>query len=372
MTVAIKTISMPLITDTIDMSLLENMFEGFRIVYDETAKRMPSLPKYLAKRRVGVPYNHWYKEFRRLPGVDLPAHTALEAVMKAREAYASMQSNKNYNSISQGRGNCVRFHNQQFRFMYEDDQYFVTFPTRAGYGSRISIPILRNLYCYEVLDAVMKGMKHGTAELIRHSDTCWFHLTVKWEVKIHPGITPVGVDFGMRNIAVACTLDHNHMHVRLWSGREAQHRRREYKRLMSIYQRKGLLTKVRGKKRRYRHFMKTKNHQVSREVIEFAKQFDRPIIVLENLHQFRKQADWTFAELRTFIEYKAMHAGMPVVAVDPKNTSKECNRCGHIDSDSRPHNGIIFSCVKCGYTVNADVNAAINLAKKNENIHRFD
>ncbi len=45
--------------------------------------------------------------------------------------------------------------------------------------------------------------------------------------------------------------------------------------------------------------------------------------------------------------------------VNPYNTSITCNRCGHIDRQSR--NGFRFVCTQCGKKTHADVNAAKNL-----------
>jgi IS605 OrfB family transposase len=33
---------------------------------------------------------------------------------------------------------------------------------------------------------------------------------------------------------------------------------------------------------------------------------------------------WSFHQLRSFIEYKAREAGIPVIVIDPHNTSREC------------------------------------------------
>lgn len=48
------------------------------------------------------------------------------------------------------------------------------------------------------------------------------------------------------------------------------------------------------------------------------------------------------------------------VKVDPKNTSKKCNECGHIDTENRKTQKD-FKCVKCGHIDHADVNAAKNI-----------
>lgn len=50
-----------------------------------------------------------------------------------------------------------------------------------------------------------------------------------------------------------------------------------------------------------------------------------------------------------------------VERVNPKYTSQTCSNCGHIASESRKSQAV-FKCVKCNFTMNADFNAAINIA----------
>lgn len=58
------------------------------------------------------------------------------------------------------------------------------------------------------------------------------------------------------------------------------------------------------------------------------------------------------------LEHKA--AGR-VRLVDPKYTSRRCSVCGHTASENRESQAI-FRCVACGFVLNADHNAAINIA----------
>ena len=44
---------------------------------------------------------------------------------------------------------------------------------------------------------------------------------------------------------------------------------------------------------------------------------------------------WAFAQLRTFVEYKARLQGVPVVLVDPRHTSQECSCCHHVARGNR-------------------------------------
>ena len=61
------------------------------------------------------------------------------------------------------------------------------------------------------------------------------------------------------------------------------------------------------------------------------------------------------------------NAGVTVIMVDPKGTSTTCHRCGHNDKESRISQGR-FRCTNynCDNDVNADINAAHNIASKAE------
>jgi transposase len=72
---------------------------------------------------------------------------------------------------------------------------------------------------------------------------------------------------------------------------------------------------------------------------------------------------WSFHQLQGFIGYKAQRSGVPVVKVDPRNTSRECSACGCVDKRNRPSQAI-FSCIQCGFVSHADVNAAVNIGRR--------
>ncbi|MHB1757348.1 MAG: zinc ribbon domain-containing protein, partial [Leptospirillum sp.] len=72
---------------------------------------------------------------------------------------------------------------------------------------------------------------------------------------------------------------------------------------------------------------------------------------------------WAFEQLRRFITYKAILEGVPVVTVDPRNTSRTCSICGHCEKANRKSQAR-FSCQKCEYSEHADINAAKNIAFK--------
>ena len=63
------------------------------------------------------------------------------------------------------------------------------------------------------------------------------------------------------------------------------------------------------------------------------------------------------------LTYKSAAAGTTLVTVDPRNTSRRCQQCGHIAAENRKSQAV-FACTRCGHTCNADTNAARNILER--------
>ena len=70
----------------------------------------------------------------------------------------------------------------------------------------------------------------------------------------------------------------------------------------------------------------------------------------------------SWGKTRAMLEYKASLAGVDLVMVDPAYTSQRCCKCGATAAASR-ENQATFRCTTCGYTTNADINAARNILR---------
>jgi transposase len=77
----------------------------------------------------------------------------------------------------------------------------------------------------------------------------------------------------------------------------------------------------------------------------------------------RRMHCWSFAQLKGFIGYKAEERGCTVAGVDPQHTSQRCSCCGHVARTNRRSQSV-FMCRQYGYDLNADLNAARNIAAK--------
>ena len=178
----------------------------------------------------------------------------------------------------------------------------------------------------------------------------------------------LGIDMGETNIAVTSDGE-------IMTSERVEKNRQRHHRLRKELQRKGTKStrrKLKALRRKQGRFQKDVNHQISKRLVSTAKHTKRGIAV-EDLTDIRertrvkgpekraKRSNWSFAQLRTFIEYKAMLMGVPVVVVDPAYTSQRCFCCGHIERSNRKSQSE-FLCKACGHTAHADVNAAKNIS----------
>ncbi|HFL3608537.1 TPA: RNA-guided endonuclease InsQ/TnpB family protein [Clostridioides difficile] len=118
-----------------------------------------------------------------------------------------------------------------------------------------------------------------------------------------------------------------------------------------------------------RNFVKTYSHALSKRVVEFAKSNKCEYINIEKLTKDGFDniilRNWSYFELQKMIEYKAEREGITARYVNPAYTSQKCSRCGEIDKENRQTQAN-FKCTKCGFELNADHNAAINIARSIE------
>lgn len=115
------------------------------------------------------------------------------------------------------------------------------------------------------------------------------------------------------------------------------------------------------------NFRDTTNHKYSRYVIDMALKHGCGTIQMEDLSGISKDdtflKNWSYYDLQQKIQYKAEEVGIKVRLIDPKYTSQRCSKCGHIHKYNRPDQKT-FKCIECGFSVNADYNAARNIATK--------
>lgn len=220
--------------------------------------------------------------------------------------------------------------------------------------------------------AQMLKSRQGESDLLYRNGK-WFLLATVNIEEPPPG-TPedwIGVDLGITNIATDSNGE-------TYSGSQLKGLRHRYERVRFRLQSKGTKSaKRRAKKRRQkeRRMSGNVNHTIAKRIVSKAQRTKKTGIALEELsgirgrvrvrrRQRRTMHSWSFDQLRQFVAYKAALAGVLVVFVDPRNTSRECPECGHTDKRNRP-NRDTFRCESCGCSGAADhIVAAVNIGSR--------
>ena len=181
----------------------------------------------------------------------------------------------------------------------------------------------------------------------------------------------LGVDLGIVQIASDSDGEAH-------SGEPVDVARKRNARARKTYQKRNsrsARSRLRRMSRRQSRYQRDLNHCISKKIVAKALATGRGIAIeeLSGLRgrcekQFRKSqrsrlSNWGFRQLRAFIEYKAQLVGVPVVPVDPRNTSRACSQCQYCDKKNRKSQSE-FVCKQCGFSCNADQNGAINIRLK--------
>jgi IS605 OrfB family transposase len=212
----------------------------------------------------------------------------------------------------------------------------------------------------------------GGAELVQRDGMCFLHLTQTMPIPEPDAPTGIlGVDLGIVNLAADSDgATYSGATVQRVRTKRFQHRQR-----LQIVNTRRARWRLRQIARRERRFQKDINHCISKRLVAKART-SRKALAVEDLtkirarvtvrrEQRRARHSWAFRQLRTFLASKAAQAGVLVVVVNPRDTSRTCAVCGHCEKANRVVQARLH-CQNpdCGHTAAADTNAAVNIANR--------
>jgi putative transposase len=246
------------------------------------------------------------------------------------------------------------------------------------YSDRVSIWTLKGresipFTCGEKQRELLAS-RQGESDLVLRDGQWYLLATVNYTEPPEGTVLDVlGVDLGIVNIAT--DSDGN-----CYSGAHVLSLRHRHRRLRARLKRKYTRSAKRlfaKRRRKEQRFATHVNHCISKKIVAEAEGTGRGIALedLQGIHDRitvrRPQrvtiSSWSFHQLRSFIEYKARMAGVPVIAVDPRNTSRTCPACGHCEKANRPSQERFF-CKSCGLAGLADFIAAVNIRVRGRGI----
>jgi putative transposase len=243
------------------------------------------------------------------------------------------------------------------------------------------------------VDLMQQDAHIGAAKLWYDKPHKQFYLLITLEIEVAEP-TPeshqqvVGVDVGQRYLAVTATPQND---ASFYTGKQVRAKADHYARLRKRLQKKGTrsatrrLVVISGRERRLKQDC---NHRISRRIVNM---HPHCIIGLEDLTHIRERtkrrthkrkkngkglervsskqrrsnwhaSKWAFAELHSYIAFKATLAGSMAVKVDAHYTSKACPMCGYTSDANRPNRGLLFVCQSCHAILHADLVGARNIA----------
>lgn len=231
-------------------------------------------------------------------------------------------------------------------------------------SGRLRMPFVCGAYQRE-----RQGRIKGQADLVHREGKFFLLCTI--EMPSGAPIVPagvLGVDLGIVNLATTSDGE-------TFGGGAVEAIRRKHNLQRKRLQKQG----TRGAKKKLRRvaakesaFRRHQNHCIAKSIVEASQRTSRAIAV-EELTGIRQRvtarggdarnrlSGWSFSQLYAFLAYKAELAGVPVVKVDPRNTSRPCHACGHCERANRK-NQAEFQCKACGHVSPADRNAAENIS----------
>lgn len=135
--------------------------------------------------------------------------------------------------------------------------------------------------------------------------------------------------------------------------------------------RRAAMEKLRDLRKQERRIMKTASQKIAATIADQAKRNGAGVWQMEALDKSIKEDRpflaryWAPGMLMDAVKWQASQYGAKIQFINPYKTSQRCSKCGHIDRMNRPKGkkkAAHFECTSCGYTGNADKNAARNIS----------
>jgi putative transposase len=248
------------------------------------------------------------------------------------------------------------------------------------------------------------GSEVGSPQLIRHGDRWWLHTPiekafeapakVEEQVKGNKETKICAVDLNLGKQIAVCTVqsaEGTTLATRFIGGGDAVSgfRKRALGRIASLRSKTGIMAE--GEQDNANLWQKLRNrddyeaHRISRRIVQFASAHGASIIVFEHLGNLKpqkgkysrrsnqKRAYWMKGRIFKYAKYKAWQYGLITSRVSPRNTSRECARCGALviryAQGWHPQEGYtvgapLVRCPNCQMRGHADRNASLKIGQR--------
>ncbi len=248
------------------------------------------------------------------------------------------------------------------------------------------------------------GYAVGSPQLIRHGNAWWLHTPtlktfeapqrVEEQVKAQTPIKICAVDLNVGEHIAVCSVQSAEgtiLATKFIGGGDAINgfRKRVLGRIARNRRKTGIIAE--GEQDNAARFQKLRNrndyeaHRMSCRIVQFAREHEASIIVFEHLGNLKpekgkysrrgkqKRAYWMKGRIFRYTKYKAWAERIITSRVNPRNTSRDCARCGgnviRYNQGWHPQEGYsvgapLVRCPACQMRGHADHNASIVIGQR--------
>lgn len=259
----------------------------------------------------------------------------------------------------------MTFHNQSVWVEDGKKGFYIHLKTKQDEGEAVCSLNVPSKYRSVVKKACGKNNPVlGQIELIEDNRYGWINAHIVLRLPKPKSYVPkgwIGVDVGWNNLAVSAYVNNKEkisnveFHGKQWKTRIIQ-----LKYLLKQYQRANR-SWVKWDFR-LKNTTKYTVGVIAKSIFRKARKLHAGV-AMEELTFPSSTKRWLIPRYKLKVAVRTLceREGVPFMEVPARNTSITCNRCGYAVKENR--NGEVFKCLNCGYEVNADMNAAVNVAK---------
>jgi putative transposase len=248
------------------------------------------------------------------------------------------------------------------------------------------------------------GYEIGSPQLIRRGEQWWLHTPlekafeapqkVEEQVKNQKATNICAVDLNLGEQIAVCTIQSTEgttLATHFIGGGNAVNgfRKKALGRIARNRSRTGIIAEGEqdnvARRQKIRHRDDYEAHRISRRIVQFAQAQGASILVFEHLGNLQpekgkysrrgnqKRAFWMKGRIFRYSKYKAWQLRIITCRVSPRNTSRECARCGgsviryaqgwHPQEGYTPGAPLVF-CPACQMRAHADRNASLKIGQR--------
>jgi len=205
---------------------------------------------------------------------------------------------------------------------------------------------------------------------IKRINDKWFSFVITEEVKVlEHGDKVIGIDLGINHYLVDSEgnkVEHPKFYEKIKNKLKSTHKKLSRKKKGSKNRNKArkslgkIYEKLNNQRNDFLH--KTSTDLIKRNRIIVVEDLNIKEMMMQKYFNAKNIVDSSWNKFIKFLEYKAENSGVQIIKVNPRNTTKTCSNCSHIQK--MPLWARTYKCENCLFEMCRDENSAINIKQK--------